>query len=125
VKDKTIASSDATCRTGEELADDQRADEREVRENIDAQTTVARGINHPPRRGSQPTHGRRCPDEIGGVASAGEKQHGAARKTDDRKYEQHSLDRSCRADHWGTAAHLMPGLLVYLPFTSPHGRVRQ
>ncbi len=69
-------------RAGEVLADDERADEREDGERVDAEATVPGRVDHPPRGGHHTDDGVRRPHTVRGrieprqVEDASDRQHG-------------------------------------------------
>ena len=82
---------DRDDRTGEVLADDERADERQHRQRVDAEAAVPGRVDHPPGRGHDPDDRVDRPDRVRGVVEPGEVQDPAGREQCDRDDQEYNL----------------------------------
>ena len=88
----TARQHDGDDRAGEVLADDERADERENRERVDAEATVPRRVDHPPRGGHDADERVGGPQAPRGRVEPGEEEHATDREERDGDDQQDGLD---------------------------------
>jgi hypothetical protein len=74
-------------RAGEVFAHDQRADEREQRDHVDAEPPVARRVRDPPRRGDHRGDRQRRPHRVCRATEPEEEQQAARSPSGGREYE--------------------------------------
>ena len=123
-------------RAREVLADDERADEGENRERVDAEAPVPRRVDHPPRGRDHTDKRVGRPHTARGGMELRQIQHAAERQQDDRHDQQPRLEAAVSACHRRThreRSRAMAAIAlrrrcvnvrIVLPFTAPGRGVR-